>query len=486
MTRGNIVPKLFHAACVVLEMRKDAKVWKSGLKFVKDIISNLLQKSTKSCTMGRRSDHEVPFAWGLHCRHCHRSTCFKCILDHLKMHSAEALQLFDEDDSREQYHKTHGLSGIRYRNSSDSLQHSQSEGTPVEGLLLLAHIALQYNFCMPLNPKGMEFGWYDSEFEQSVRFFIPLNFTCASSHMQNTGPSTPLSSPVHDARKHQQPKLTIKLPAINKLPQNAQSQSSKKRRQVYIEMPPAPYRIPHKVRRTAKDVPRSSIEDDQISAHPTPRVATRQASGVSSSNPTTSSEDIRRRENVANVKGPSTNHLLTRHKVPTRPVGPVIKPAVISPLKYKENQDSKRAALSKLSFKKNGPPPPREDSAAISTPVFGDPTPGNELGSPPSLTSPSGHDPQTPPSLDQHSYPSPELPPSGDEPIITQLLAQIAGQPPHVPGYGTEADSQLLPDVYWNPDDPYLPDHGIPKQPDGLYQHNDGETQSSHIWNHPH
>jgi len=171
MTRGNTVPKLFHAACVVLDMRKDTRVRRICSIYVKNIINNLLQRSTKSCTVGRGNSHEVPFAWGLHCRHCHRSTCFKCILDHLKMHSAEALQLFDEDDSREQYHETHVLSGTRYRNSSDKLQHAQREGTPVEGHLLLAHIALQYTLCIPLNPKGMEFGWYDSQSEQSVRFY---------------------------------------------------------------------------------------------------------------------------------------------------------------------------------------------------------------------------------------------------------------------------------------------------------------------------
>jgi len=154
-------------------------------------------------------------------------------------------------------------------------------------------------------------------------------------------------------------------------------------------------------------------------------------------------------------------------------------------LQYKENQDAYRAALSKLTFKKASLPSPSGDSAAISTPVSADPIPGNPLSSSPFLTPPSDHDPQTPPSLGGgHFYPSPELLPFGDEPIITQLLAQIAGtsQPNpvsaansgqyHVPCYETEADSQPLPDVYWAPNDPYLPDNGIPKQPDDLYQHN--------------
>jgi hypothetical protein len=84
------------------------------------------------------------------------------------MHSAEALLLFELDGKRIQYHQKQQLSSTRYGNNLLDVEKSQEDGSPVDGLILLAHIALQYDHCVPSNPKSLKHGWYDPVQEEGV------------------------------------------------------------------------------------------------------------------------------------------------------------------------------------------------------------------------------------------------------------------------------------------------------------------------------
>jgi hypothetical protein len=77
------------------------------------------------------------------------------------MHSAEAILLFEVDATRMHYHQKHLVSNARYVNNLFDVERKQKEGTPTEGLVLFAHIALQYGHCVPSNSKSLRHGWYD-------------------------------------------------------------------------------------------------------------------------------------------------------------------------------------------------------------------------------------------------------------------------------------------------------------------------------------
>lgn len=84
------------------------------------------------------------------------------------MHSAEAILLFDADGTRMRYHQKHLVSSARYANNLFNVERKQKEGTPEEGLILLAHITLQYGHSIPSNSKSLRHGWYDPVQEEGV------------------------------------------------------------------------------------------------------------------------------------------------------------------------------------------------------------------------------------------------------------------------------------------------------------------------------
>jgi hypothetical protein len=141
------------------------------LSFCMDLqmLTLFLQKISRTCSRFSRNDsHEVPFSWGLHCNHCHRSTCFEHILNQFKLHSAEAILLFDMDGTRMKYHQNHMLSSTRYGNNLSDVEKSQKDGSSTDGRLLLVHITSKYGHCFPLNSKSLQHGWYDPVQQEEV------------------------------------------------------------------------------------------------------------------------------------------------------------------------------------------------------------------------------------------------------------------------------------------------------------------------------
>jgi hypothetical protein len=176
MQPDNNAPRLFRVACSILQVHKDTKVC-SSYNLQTRAHPVLSQRPTKICSMPNHGDHEVLYAWAIYCDRCHRSFCFGYILNHLKIHSTEAILLHNSDSTTRKYHERHLHSRTRFEKGLEELKHSRKQGSPVDGHLLLACIALEYSDFIPPNPKSLKFGWYDLTLEEMVGLFDVLRAT---------------------------------------------------------------------------------------------------------------------------------------------------------------------------------------------------------------------------------------------------------------------------------------------------------------------
>ena len=94
--------------------------------------------------------HTVPFSSALHCKLCHNGKCFSHILSDRKIHSVEALLLYDSDNTHHNYHRNH----VVERKARFGI-------SPLE-LPPLVYYAINFGYCKPINPRFMELGWYDA------------------------------------------------------------------------------------------------------------------------------------------------------------------------------------------------------------------------------------------------------------------------------------------------------------------------------------
>lgn len=227
-------------------------------------------------------------------------------------------------------------------------------------------------------------------------------------------------------------RLVITLPARKGSPKGLQST----KRQAYVDIPSAPYRIPRKRRRTSRYM-ESYMDDssslsscsshDQTVLCPIQMTlpAAKENSNSSSTLVSPISDDVRGSQSLAIEKSSSLETTNVEGNKTDSKYVKQVQPSTTSPLKFMKDQAAKKNVLSKLHFKKICVP--THEDVSISSPA------SNAISrADGDLPDPLNHDTQTHPTNSQsllegaqYFPPSEEISGLGD---ISHLLTQLAGE----------------------------------------------------------
>lgn len=224
---------------------------------------------------------------------CHHAKCFSHVLLEHTTHSVEALLLHDSDNTHQKYHNNHTGRRARFGIMADLIS------SPLE-LPPLVYYAIHFTFCKPINPRFMKLGWYDANAHMSyVR--VPLLYLTNNinilpqildDHQSSAEVESTLVPDSTESISAENGPIVVR-PPTNHTPELTVRHM---KREVYVLVPPAPYRLPgqgsrsHRKSQAKSSTSKLFVSQDEIQPtvnRPEQRVTPSQEDGKVPKAPTT-------------------------------------------------------------------------------------------------------------------------------------------------------------------------------------------------------